>query len=239
VRASTGVYIAVIAAAIGLATVITRLVSPNNNFLASLLDVVFVAVGVLALEVFAYRKRHREGEAARGTPTFLFTDIEGSTALLKEHGGRYASLVTRHERLLRSVVAEHGGRVTDTQGDSLFATFPTARDGVRAAVAAQRSLEAERWPGRVRIGVHTAASEAVGERQFGVGVHRAARICSLALGGEILCSHTTYDLVSDEEDDLAEIRFVELGERELKGLDRPVRLYRIEPAGHRSFGGHS
>lgn len=231
-RASTGIYIAVIAAAIGLATVVTRVVSPNNNFLASLLDVLFVAMGVLALEAIAYRKRQREGESSRGTPTFLFTDVEGSTALLKEHGGGYASLLARHERLLRSVVAAYSGRVVDMQGDSVFATFPTARDGVRAAAAAQRSLETDGWPGRVRIGVHTGASEGVGERQFGVGVHRAARICALAEGGEILCSHTTYELVSEEEVDLAEdLRFVDLGERELKGLARPVRLYRIERVG--------
>jgi purine-cytosine permease-like protein len=81
VRVSTGIYIAVIAAAIGLATVTTRIISPNNNFLASLLDVLFVAVGVLALEAFAYRRRRRRDSTERGTPTFLFTDVEGSTAL--------------------------------------------------------------------------------------------------------------------------------------------------------------
>ena len=78
------------------------------------------------------------------------------------------------------------------------------------------------------MGLHTGASESVGAREFGVSVHRAARICALAAGGEIL-SQTTYDLISDEEHDLAtELRFVALGEHELKGLDRPVRLYRIE-----------
>jgi class 3 adenylate cyclase len=230
VRASPGVYVAVIAAAIGLATVITRLTSPNNNFLASLLDVVFVVLGVLALEALAYRKRGRRSE--RGTSTFLFTDVENSTALLKEHGTRYPSLLAQHERLVRSAVAQFGGRVIDVQGDSIFARFPTARDGVHAAARARRSLKAEGWPGSLRMGLHTGASEAVGERQFGLSVHRAARICALAAGDEILCSHTTYDLVSDEEEDLAEeVRFVNLGQRELKGLERPVRLYRIEQTG--------
>ena len=117
----------------------------------------------------------------------------------------------------------------DAQGDAVFATFPTARDGVHAALAAQRSLQADEWPGRVRMGLHTGASEEVGERQFGIGVHRAARICALAAGGEILCSHTTHDLVADEQDDLlGEIDFIDIGEHELKGLDRPVRLYRID-----------
>jgi class 3 adenylate cyclase len=229
VRASTGIYIAVVAAAIGLATITTRIVSPNNNFLASLLDVVFVAIGVLTLEAIAFRRRQRGDPPERGTPTFLFTDIEGSTTLLKQQRARYASLLAQHERLVRAAVAQFGGRVIDSQGDSIFATFPTARDGVRAAAMARVSLATEEWPGSVRMGLHTGASELVGERQFGVSVHRAARVCALAAGGEILCSHTTYDLVSDEEDDLAgELRFVDVGEHKLKGLDRPVRLYRIE-----------
>ena len=229
VRFSTGIYIAVIAAAIGLATVVTRLVSPNNNFLASLLDVAFVAFGVLGLEAVAYRKRRRADPSERGTPTFLFTDIEGSTALLKEQGARYPSLLARQEELLRSAVAQFRGRVIDCQGDSIFARFPTASDGVQAAATARRSLEAEEWPGSVRMGLHSGASESVGSREFGVSVHRAARICALATGGEILCSHTTYDLAADEEHDLqGELRFVDVGEHELKGLDRPVRLYRVE-----------
>ncbi len=231
-RPSIGIYIAVIAVGIGLATVVTRVISPNNNFLASLLDVVFVALGVLALEALAYRKRRRRRPSERSTPTFLFTDVEDSTGLLKEHGDGYPSLLARQEQFVRSAVAQFGGRVIDSQGDSAFATFPTARDGVHAAVTAQRSLEADGWPGRLRMGLHTGASEALGERQFGVGVHRAARICALAAGGEILCSHTTYELVSDEENDpVGEIGFVDLGERKLKGLDRPVGLYRIERIG--------
>jgi class 3 adenylate cyclase len=231
VRASTGIYIAVIAAAIGLATVTTRIISPNNNFLASLLDVFFVALGVLALEALAYRRRRRGDPSERGTPTFLFTDIEGSTALLKQQGSRYPSVLARHERLVRSAVAQFGGRVIDCQGDSLFARFPTAREAVQAAATARLALEAEGWPGSVRMGIHTGASESVGAREFGVSVHRAARICALAAGGEILCSHMTHDLVSDEEDDLAGVlRFVDVGEHKLRGLDRPVRLYQIERA---------
>ena len=230
-RASTGIYIAVIAAAIGLATVTTRIISPNNNFLASLLDVVFVAVGVLALEAIAYRRRLRGEPSQRGTPTFLFTDVVDSTALLKQHGSGYPSLLTHHERLVRSAVVHFGGRVIDSQGDSIFARFPTAREAVQAAENARLALEAEEWPGKVRIGIHTGASESVGAREFGVSVHRAARICALAAGGEILCSHMTYNLVSDEEDDLAgKLRFVDVGEHVLKGLDRPVRLYRIQQA---------
>ena len=83
-----------------------------------------------------------------GTVTFLFTDIEGSTTLLKELGhDRYDEALAEHGRLLRAAIAAHEGRVVDTQGDSFFAAFRTAADAVAAAADAQRDLAAQEWPG--------------------------------------------------------------------------------------------
>ena len=95
-----------------------------------------------------------------GTVTFLFTDIEGSTALLKQLGhDRYDEVLADHERLLRAAIAAHEGRVVDTQGDSFFAAFQTAGDAVAAAADAQRELAAHEWGGgvevKVRMGLHT------------------------------------------------------------------------------------
>jgi class 3 adenylate cyclase len=91
-----------------------------------------------------------------GTVTFLFTDIEGSTGLLKRLRGRYGDVLAEHERILREAVESEGGRVMDTQGDALFAAFPRAMSAAAAAVAAQRALVAEPWPEgeevRVRYG---------------------------------------------------------------------------------------
>ena len=231
-RAPPGIYIAVIALGIGLATLVTRVASPNNNFLASLLDAVFVVLGVLALEGWAYRKRLKLAAGERGTPTLLFTDVEASTQLLRELGASYPSVLADQERLIRDAVSAWGGRVVDSQGDSIFASFRTARDAVCAALAAQTSLSVRAWPGRVRMGLHTGAATAVGDRRFGAGVHRAARICALAAGGEILCSHTTHDLVGDEEEEQTNaFSFIEVGEHTLKGFDRPVRIYRVEQSG--------
>lgn len=228
-RAPTGIYIAVIALGIGAATVVTRVVSPNNNFLASLLDVVFVVIGVLALEGWAYRRRRSVAGGEKGTPTFLFTDVEGSTRLLKELGSRYPMVLAEQERLLHDAVTGAGGKVIDSQGDSTFASFATAADAVRAAVAAQSALSFHAWPGKVRMGVHSGAATTVGERRFGPGVHRAARVCALAQGGEILCSQTTHDLVWDEDEDQSgAFRFIDLGERTLEGFERPMRLYRVD-----------
>jgi class 3 adenylate cyclase len=82
-------------------------------------------------------------ELPRGTVTFLFTDIEGSTALLKALGTRYGDVLAEHQRILREAFAAHGGHEVDTQGDSFFVAFPRAKDAVSAAVAAQRDLAAQ------------------------------------------------------------------------------------------------
>ena len=105
-----------------------------------------------------------------GTVTFLFTDIEGSTALLKQLGrDRYDGVLADHGRLLRAAIAAHDGRVVDTQGDSFFAAFRTAGDAVAAATDAQRELAAHEWGGgvevKVRMGLHTGEPK-VGEARY-------------------------------------------------------------------------
>ncbi len=137
-----------------------------------------------------------------GTVTMLFTDVEGSTRLLKQLGERYGGMLAEHRRLLRGAVAAHGGREMDTQGDAFFVAFPRARNAVDAAVEAQRALAAQAWPDgvecRVRMGLHT-GEPAVGEEGYhGMGVHRGARICAAGHGGQILLSNTTRELAEDE-----------------------------------------
>ena len=95
-----------------------------------------------------------------GTVTFLFTDIEGSTKLLKQLGGeRYGDALARHQLILRDVFAESGGHEIDTQGDSFFVAFRRAKEALSAAVACQLRLAEGSWPDgtelRVRIGIHT------------------------------------------------------------------------------------
>src|SRR6187200_335039 len=98
-------------------------------------------------------------ELPRGTVTFLFTDIEGSTRLLTRLRGRYAEVLAEHQRVLRAAFAEHDGREVHTEGDAFFVAFVRAGDAIAAAVSAQRALASRRWPEgldvRVRMGVHT------------------------------------------------------------------------------------
>jgi YVTN family beta-propeller protein len=175
-------------------------------------------------------------ELPSGTVTFLFTDIEGSTALIKRLGGRYSEVLAEHQRILREAFAAHHGHEVDTQGDSFFAAFPRAKDAVAAAVDAQRDLSAHSWPEGeavlVRMGLHTGEPQVGEQRYVGIGVHKAARIGAAGHGGQVLLSSTTRELIEDELP--AGVTTRDLGERRLKDLERPERLFQLEIEGLRS-----
>ncbi len=164
----------------------------------------------------------------------MFTDIEGSTGLLKRLGREhYAELLALHQALLREAFATHRGEEIDSQGDSFFVTFRSASDAVSAAVAIQRSLADHEWPDdvepRVRIGIHSGEASAAGERYIGLSVHRAARIGDAGHGGQVLLSDATRVLVEDELP--ADVYLQELGEYRLKDVDRPERISQVMAEG--------
>jgi class 3 adenylate cyclase len=173
-----------------------------------------------------------EATSPAGTVTMLFTDIEGSTALLQALGEAYSDLVRDHHRLLRAVAAERGGQVVDTQGDACFFAFPTAKGGLLAGVDGQRQIAAHAWPGgvevRVRMGMHTGEPALGSEGYTGIDVVKAARISSAAHGGQLVVSESTHALVGS--DPPAGIGFRDMGEHVLKGIERPQRLYQVEAA---------
>jgi DNA-binding NarL/FixJ family response regulator/class 3 adenylate cyclase len=169
-------------------------------------------------------------ELPTGTVTFLFSDVEGSTELLRRLREGYAEVMADHERLLRSAFQDCGGHEINTQGDSFFVAFRKPKDAVSAAVRAQRSVARHPWPEdnelRVRVGIHTGEATVAGDRYVGLAVHRAARICAVAHGGQVLLSQTTQALL-EEEEELGELDFRDLGPRSLKNFDRPVRIYQL------------
>jgi YVTN family beta-propeller protein len=169
-----------------------------------------------------------------GAVTFLFTDIEGSTRLVKQLRERYGEVLQEHQRLLRAAFEAHDGYEIDTQGDSFFVAFASARDALLAAVEGQLALSTHPWPDgveiKVRMGLHTGAAIASGGRYTGLAVHRAARIGAAGHGGQILVSQATQTLLEDEEEDL-HVFLRDLGEQRLKDLDRPVRLYQAAADG--------
>ena len=179
-----------------------------------------------------------EHESTRATATFLFTDIEGSTLLLKSHRGEYANMLADHHRLLRKAFAAHGGKEIDNQGDAFFVAFTGAKDAVLAAAACQRALAGHSWSSgaslQVRMGIHTGEADLTVDRYVGLSVHRAARICAVGHGGQVLVSQTTASHLEDDEEDLPGIALKDLGEHRLKDISRPVRLYQLDIDGLRT-----
>jgi class 3 adenylate cyclase/tetratricopeptide (TPR) repeat protein len=168
------------------------------------------------------------------TFTFLFTDIEGSTALLGRVGQDvYAQVLADHHAIIRSGLAGHGGREVDTQGDAFFAVFSSPTACVAAVLAMQQALAAHPWPGgervRVRMGVHTGEASATVTGLVGLDVHRAARVAAAGHGGQVLVSQASAALVGEALPPGAAL--TDLGVHRLKDLEHPVRIFQLEAAG--------
>jgi class 3 adenylate cyclase len=163
-----------------------------------------------------------------GGLTFVFTDIEGSTVLLRELKGSYGLLLRVHQRMLERSFEEHRGRSMGSEGDSLFFVFPTAKDAVAAAVTAQQRVEHHDWPAgvrlRVRIGVHTGPVTISGGEYVGLTVHEAARICAVAHGGQIICSSSVADGLGRDQ---AAAQLRDLGTFVLRGFPDGTRLFQV------------
>ena len=152
-----------------------------------------------------------------GTVTLLFTDVEGSTRLLAEHGDGYGELLAEHRRLLREVFAAHGGAEVDTQGDAFFVAFARATDAASAAVAGQAALAGT--PVLVRMGVHTGEPSRTDEGYVGMDVHRAARVAAAAHGGQVVVTEQTARLLGDWT-------LRDLGVHRLKDVG-PTRIFQL------------
>src|SRR6516165_7318742 len=163
------------------------------------------------------------------TVTFLFTDIEGSTALWETHPDEMTQALAHHDTTLRDVVESNRGQVIKTTGDGLFAAFSTAQDAIAAAVAGQVALGQASWesvgPLRVRMGLHTGDAVLVEGDYHGPAVNRAARLTTAGHGGQVLVSGATASLVMDRLPTGAEL--IALGEHRLRDLGRPEVLYQL------------
>jgi class 3 adenylate cyclase len=162
----------------------------------------------------------------RGTVTFLFTDIEGSTRLVQRLGNAYAGVLRGVRAIIRSGVRRAGGCEVDARADEFFAAFAEADRAVAAALAIQRRLHKRTWPGvaavRVRIGIHTGRPKLTETGYIGVDVNTAARVCSATNGGQILLSAAARDAL------IAPVTGVELrrlGAYTLAGLEAPAELF--------------
>ena len=167
-----------------------------------------------------------------GTVTFLFTDIEDSTGLVRRLGDGYARFLADVRRLLRATINEHDGREVDTQADEVFAVFELARSGLGAALSIQRKVRARVWPDgiqvRIRIGLHTGRPTLTDTGYMGLAVHTASRISFASHGGQILLSAAVREAVAGSEP--TGVTFRDLGLHQFHGLPAPEALFQVEAA---------
>ena len=157
-----------------------------------------------------------------GTVTFLFTDIADSTRLWEEAPADMADAVRVHDSIVRGTIERHGGYVFGVGGDGFSAAFSTAADAAAAAIESQEQLRDEATVDfTVRMALHTGAAEERDRNYFGTEVNRAARLMSLAHGGQMLVSDSTEALVRND------LTLRSMGEHRLRGLRGRMAVYQV------------
>jgi predicted ATPase/class 3 adenylate cyclase len=163
----------------------------------------------------------------RKNVTILFTDIERSSELWEAHPQAMGRSLVQHDNMLREIFSEHGGYVFKTIGDAFCVAFPIASDAISAAVAAQLALARAAWeetgPLRVRMALNSGEAEERDGDYFGPTLNRVARVLVTGHGGQILLTTSTAEIVRPGLSE--EISLRDLGERRLKDLSRPERIY--------------
>jgi class 3 adenylate cyclase len=172
-------------------------------------------------------------ELPSGTVTFLFTDLAGSTRLWEQFPEAMQPARARHDAILRGAVASHDGHIVKSTGDGIHAVFATAHDALDAAVDAQATLAGESWgetgPLVVRMGLHTGETELRDGDYYGSAANRAARLMSVAHGGQVVVSLATEELARD-----GDYEFIDLGEHRLRDLTRAERIFQLNHAALRA-----
>ncbi|TMG81335.1 MAG: adenylate/guanylate cyclase domain-containing protein, partial [Betaproteobacteria bacterium] len=168
-------------------------------------------------------------QVSPGVVTFLFTDIEGSTRLWEQEPERMRPALARHDAIARAAVEGHRGIVVKTAGDGVHATFDDPLDAIGATLQLQQALADSTATGgiafRVRCGLHLGVDERRDNDFFGPAVNRAARIMSVAHGGQVLLSEAVALLVRGRLP--AGVTLRDLGAVRLRDLASPERVYQV------------
>jgi class 3 adenylate cyclase len=198
----------------------------RNRLLRAAMKHGIMPIGFVSAQLQPQRK------LPQGHITFLLTDLEGSTELLGRLGDRYAALLADVRRLVRAAVRSAGGHVVSARGDDVFAVFERAPAALDAAIAIQRAMRSEAWPGgihvRLRIGMHRGRPALTDTGYVGLSVHAAARICFAGHGGQIVVSSAVRRAVLGSLPDDVGLR--SLGAWRFRGLPEPIDLFQVESA---------
>ena len=186
-----------------------------------------VPIGFVSAELQPQRK------LPSGLVTLLMTDLEDSTAILRQLDDRYAPLLAQLRRIQRAAVKRAGGREVDARADEFFAAFEQASAAVEAAVSIQRSIGTHAWPEGVsvqlRIGVHRGRPTLTETGYVGLAVNAVARVCDAAAGGQILVSSKVRDAVAKAP--IEHVSLTPLGPYELRGFPEHEVLFLVTADG--------
>ena len=170
--------------------------------------------------------------AQRRLAAIIFCDMVGYSRIMEESETQALELLEEFRQIAGKTIQKHSGGIIKTMGDGLFVAFGSAVDAVRAAVTIQKELAARNrrkgghQPLLVRIGIHLGDLLQEGEDLFGSGVNVASRIQLLASPGGIYVSGEIYQQVRNHKD----LSFRDLGERQLRNIKEPVRIYDLVPS---------
>lgn len=195
-----------------------------------------VPVGFITGQLASERRQAASAEIASlptGRVTFLLTDIEGSTTHLDRLGDGYATLLKDVRGIIRRAVLRGGGQQVDARADEFFAVFKETVPAIEAALAIQRALADHAWPDdvavRVRTGIHTGRPTLTESGYIGLSVHTAARVCSVAHGGQVVISDQTVRIIRRSMPQGVRVR--SLGRYLLQGLPKRITLYQLGARG--------
>ena len=164
-----------------------------------------------------------------GIVTFLFTDIEGSTKILKRLPDEAPEIFERHNEIVRAALDTHGGHEVGTDGDAFFAAFDNADNALATCAEIQAAIAVEDWPDggtiRVRMGIHTGTAAPRGDNYVALAIHQAARVVSAAHGGQIIVSDTAVEHTHRAPPG----SLVALGKFRVRDFDEPELLHRLDP----------
>jgi class 3 adenylate cyclase len=192
-----------------------------------------VPVGFITSQLQAAGRRKGPVVLPAGFVTLLMTDVEGSTGLVQQLGGRFGGLIDEIVAVLRASVVEAGGYEVEARADEFFAAFEAPRAAVDAAIAMQRALGTQTWLDdvavRVRVGIHSGYPTSTPGNYVGIDVNTTSRVCAVGHGGQIVVTANTREAVKATS--ARGLRFVDLGAHRLKGLPQPVAMYQIASKG--------
>jgi class 3 adenylate cyclase len=164
-----------------------------------------------------------------GFVTFLLTDIEDSTGLIRRLGDEYAALLNDVRSVIRLAVSRARGREVDARADEFFAVFERVGSAVEVALVVQRTLRERAWPEnvevRLRVGIHSGRPTLTDTGYVGIAVHTAARVCSAAHGGQVLLSAAAHGALEGSLP--VGVSTKGLGPHHLRGLPEPVELFAL------------